>query len=235
MSTIAPGETVADLVLEQPTRAQVFERFGIDYCCGGRVPLDQACAERGLELAAVLAALDEPLVPGAEDVDWRERSVADLVGHVVGEHHGYLRGELPPLRELADKVARVHGDSRPELHEVRTTFAAVADELELHMEKEEQILFPACVAIEAGQAGPFPFGSVAAPISMMIHEHDEVAAGLARLRELTDGFTPPVEACTSYRALYGRLRTLDADTRRHVHEENNILFPRALELESHAV
>lgn len=232
MTTIAPDVRVADLVLEEPTRARVFEHFGIDYCCGGRVPLEQACAERGVELAAVLEALAEPLVPGPEDVDWTASSLAELVDHVVRVHHGYLRAELPSLAPLVEKVAGRHGGGHPELLEVHAIFMALADELFEHMLKEEQILFPACVALENGDAGPFLFGSVGNPIAMMVHEHDLVASGLAQMRELTGGFAPPEGACTSYRAMLERIHVLDGDIRRHVHEENNILFPRALALES---
>lgn len=232
MTTIAPDVRVADLVIEQPTRARVFERFGIDYCCGGRVPLEQACADRGVPLAAVLDALAEPLVPGPEDIDWADLPLAALVEHVVTVHHGYLRDELPPLAALVEKVSGRHGDRHPELLEVRSTFEALADELATHMVKEEQILFPACLALEQGSAGEFLFGSVGNPIAMMIHEHDVVAAALGRMRELTDDFTPPADACTSYRAMLDRIEALDLDVRRHVHEENNVLFPRALALEA---
>ena len=229
MSTI-PGDThVAALVLEQPSRARVFERFGIDYCCGGKTPLGIACAERGLDLAAVTAALAEPLtdeVDDVDDVDWTSAPVTELCAHIVGQHHGYLRDELPPLRQLVDKVARVHGGVHVELLDVQATFHALADELEQHMVKEEQILFPACVALEEGTAAGFPFGSVANPIRMMLHEHDQVAAGLAELRSLTGTYEPPADACNSYRAMLSRLEHLERDTHRHVHEENNILFPR---------
>lgn len=234
MTTIQTTTHVADLVLEHPSRARVFERFGIDYCCGGKTPLERACAERGIDLAAVVAALEDPPAEGPDDVDWTAASLASLCDHIVQAHHGYLRDELPPLRALADKVARVHGEAHPELLDVRTTFHAVADELEQHMLKEEHVLFPACVALEQGTAGGFPFGSVENPIRMMVHEHDEVAAGLAHLRSLTGGYTVPLDACNSYRALFDRLATLEADTHRHVHEENNVLFPRAAALETGA-
>ncbi len=138
----------------------------------------------------------------------------------------------PPLRELIDKVARVHGDCHGELLDVQDVFHGLADELEQHMVKEEQILFPACVALDQGSADPFPFGSVENPIGMMLHEHDEVAAGLAGLRTLTGAYESPVGACNSYRATLERLETLEHDTHRHVHKENNILFPRAVELEA---
>lgn len=232
MTALRPDTHVATLVLEQPSRARVFERFGIDYCCGGKTPLEAACAERGLDVAAVLAALEEPRADEADDVDWAAAPVAELCAHIVGHHHAYLRDELPPLRQLADKVARVHGANHPELVAVQTTFAALADELEQHMVKEERILFPACVALEEGAAGGFPFGSVENPIRVMLDDHDEVAAGLARLRELTNAYAPPRDGCNSYRALFARLQTLETDTHRHIHEENNILFPRAVALEA---
>jgi regulator of cell morphogenesis and NO signaling len=234
MSPITADTRVADLVLEQPTRARVFERFGIDYCCGGKTPLATACEERGVDVEAVITALSEPIAAEAEDVDWRSVPVADLVDHIVGHHHAYLREELPPLRALVDKVANVHGDRHPELLEVQVVFHATADELEQHMAKEEHILFPACVALERGVDGGFPFGSVENPIRMMVHEHDDVANGLAALRSATDGYAPPVDACNSYRAMLERLAVLETDTHRHVHEENNILFPRAIALEAHA-
>lgn len=232
MSSIATNAKVSDLVLEEPVRARIFERFGIDYCCGGRIPLAEACAKRGLDLTAVVQALDESAEPGPEDIDWRLVPVADLVDHIVGVHHTYLRLELPSLRQLVDKVATRHGDRHPELVEVQRVYEAISDELEQHMVKEERILFPACVALGRNEATTFPFGTVENPIAAMLHEHDVVAAGLERLSDLTGGYEPPVDACTSYRAMLGRLETFDTDTRRHVHEENNALFPRVIALES---
>ena len=232
MSAITTDAHVADLVLEQPSRARVFERFGIDYCCGGKTPLETACADLGLDLDIVIAALDEPRADDADDIDWTTEPVADLCAHIVDQHHAYLRDELPRLRQLVDKVARAHGDTHPELADVQTCFIATADELEQHLVKEEQILFPACVALEKGAAGEFPFGSVESPIRMMLHEHDEVAAGLTRLRALTNGYEPPSDACNSYRSMLDRLHTLETDTHHHIHKENNILFPRAFALEA---
>jgi regulator of cell morphogenesis and NO signaling len=234
MSAISADAHVADLVLEQPSRARVFERYGIDYCCGGKTPLATACADRGVDIGTVIAALAEPLPSEAEDMDWTNVPVADLCDHIVERHHAYLRDELPPLRALVDKVAHAHSDRHQELREVQALFHATADELEQHMAKEEHILFPACVALESGVAGGFPFGSVENPIGMMLHEHDEVAAGLAGLRSATHGYRPPADACNSYRAMLERLAHLEADTHRHVHEENNILFPRAIALEAQA-
>lgn len=234
MTSIPTDSLVADLVVAQPSRSRVFERFEIDYCCGGKKPLDQACAERGADVATVIRALEEQDRKPSDETDWTEKSLEELCTHIVERHHGYLREELPPLRLLVDKVARVHGDTLPELADVKATFDAVAAELDQHMLKEEQILFPACVALERGDAEEFPFGSVENPIGMMLHEHDEVAAGLGRLRALTDSYEPPEGACNSYRSMLDRLETLESDTHRHVHEENNILFPRTIALESAA-
>jgi regulator of cell morphogenesis and NO signaling len=234
MTAISSDTLVADLVLAQPTRARVFERLGIDYCCGGRTPLAAACTKRGLDVDAVVAELADPGPEGADDVDWGAASVAELCGHIVGRHHAYLREELPALRVLVEKVVRAHGETQAELADVHATFAATAEELELHMLKEEQILFPACVALEQGSDGGFGFGSVENPIRTMLHEHDEVAAGLHRIRTLTSDYAPPPGACMSYRAMLERLALLEEDTHRHVHEENNILFPRALALEARA-
>ncbi len=231
MTAISAETHVAALVLEEPSRARVFERFGIDYCCGGAVPLEAACAARGLDVGLVTAALAEPPARGAEDVDWRGASVATLVDHIVEQHHAYLREELTPLGALVEKVARAHGDAHPELADVRETFTAVAAELGEHMLEEEQAVFPACVALEE-DARAVGLSSLESPISVMLHEHDEVGAGLARLRELTAGYEPPGDACNSYRAMLDRLRTLELDLHRHVHEENNVLFPRALALEA---
>lgn len=231
MTRISADMHVAALVLEEPSRARVFERFGIDYCCGGTTPLEAACADLGLDVGAVIAALAEPGPASAEDVDWSTEPLAGLVDHIVEQHHTYLREELPPLTALVGKVARAHADAHPELAEVQETFTLVADELEGHMLEEEQVLFPACVALETGGQRPAP-GSVVSPIATMLHEHDQVAAGLARLRTLTAGYEPPLDACNSYRAMLDRLRTLEIDTRRHVHEENNVLFSRVLALTS---
>jgi regulator of cell morphogenesis and NO signaling len=231
VSAITADTYVTTLVLEEPARARVFERFGIDYCCGGGVPLADACAELGLDAAEVVAALSDPGPATAEDVDWAAATIAELVDHIVDHHHAYLRQELPPLTALVEKVARAHGDAHPELHDVQSTFADVAAELTGHMAKEERVLFPACLALADGDRDGRAV-SVAGPIQALLHEHEEVGAGLSRLRELTAGYAPPIDACNSYRAMLDRIETLERDTHRHVHEENNVLFPRALALQT---
>jgi regulator of cell morphogenesis and NO signaling len=232
MPAVSGDARVADLVLERPSRSRVFESFGIDYCCGGKQTLAAACAGRGVSLDAIAEALDDPGPTQADDIDWRSKPVSELCAHIVNDHHGYLRDELPALRVLVDRVTAVHGQTHPDLADVRATFAAVADELEQHMPKEEQVLFPACIALERGNVADSAFGSVEDPIGVMLNEHDEVAAGLARLRALTRGYRIPDDACGSYRSMLDRLHTLEVDTHRHVHEENNVLFPRAIELEA---
>ncbi len=222
MTVLSPDAHVADLVLDQPGRARVFERHGIDYCCGGRTPLASACAERGLDVRAVLDELDTAPVP-ADEPDWATASLAELSAHIVDEHHAYLREELPLLRALVDKVVRAHGDRHPELRDVCWTFAALADELEHHLFEEEEQVFPAVAALESGA----PAEALDEPLRHMEHEHEQVAAGLVRLRTLTRDYEPPAGACNSYRSMLDRLQTLERDTHRHVHKENNILFPRA--------
>jgi regulator of cell morphogenesis and NO signaling len=232
VAAVSGDARVADLVLERPSRSRVFERFGIDYCCGGKKPLAVVCAERELDLGEVARALDDPGPAGADEIDWRTRPGSELCAHIVDHHHAYLREELPAMRALVDKVAKAHGRAHPELLDIRATFTAMADELEQHMVKEEQVLFPACVALEGGDASGFAFGSVENPIGVMLHEHDEVATGLSELRALTHGYEVPDDACASYRSMLDRLHTLETDTHRHVHEENNILFPWAIDLEA---
>lgn len=219
--------TVAALVLEHPARSRVFEQIGIDFCCGGGIPLETACVNQGLDVVEVIARLDE--VAGATDPEENlaDASIAELVSHILETHHAYLRSELAPLGALVDKVVRAHGDAHPELAEIQQTFTAIEQELLDHMPKEELVLFPLCLELDAGaKTGP----AIAAPIAVMVAEHAEVGGELARLRSLTSDYAVPEDACNSYRAMLDRLATLEADTHRHIHEENNILFPRALEL-----
>jgi len=219
--------TVAELVVERPARARVFEQLGIDYCCGGDVALEIACVLKGLEVDEVVARLEQvDDAPDAEP-DWNEAPIEELVAHILDTHHAYLVAELGPLGALVAKVARAHGDAHPELAEIEQTFLAIESELREHMPKEEIVLFPACLELAAG--GDVPL-DIAAPIAVMVAEHADVGAELTRLRTLTRDYEVPGDACNSYRAMLDRLATLEADTHRHIHEENNILFPRALRL-----
>lgn len=235
MTAIEPSKTVGQLVAERPSRARVFERFGIDFCCGGKIPLSDACAERELDTRKIVAALREADSNAAEtdEPDWTRAALSELIAHILEKHHAYLRGELPRLAQMVAKVHDVHGARHPELAEVRQTYNGLHAELESHMMKEEQILFPLIKAMEASQsleAGHC--GSVNNPISVMEHEHDSAGAALARMRLLTGDFTPPEDACNTYRVLLDGLAELEADLHRHIHKENNILFPRASELEA---
>ncbi len=234
MTTIEPSKTVGQLVTERPSRARVFERFGIDYCCGGKTALGDACAERRLDTQEIVAALREADSKAAatDEPDWTRAALSELIAHILEKHHAYLRGELPRLAQMVAKVHDVHGARHPELAEVRQTYNDLHAELESHMMKEEQILFPLIKAMESSQTlEAMHCGSVNNPIRMMEHEHDSAGAALAHLRALTGDFRPPQDACNTYHVLLDGLAELEADLHQHIHKENNILFPRASELE----
>lgn len=225
--TTTTDQTLGRLVTTRPAAARVLERHGLDYCCGGDRPLTDACDAAGVDVGAVIADLDE-LPPGDPEA-WTTLPPPALAADIVATHHAYLHEELPLLDALAEKVLRVHGERHPELARVRRLVAEVAADLAPHLRKEERVLFPAIEALAEGHRD-FPFGSIAAPIRMMLAEHDRAGDLLAALRTATGGYRPPADACASYRSLYARLDALEADTHLHVHKENNVLFPAVLRL-----
>jgi len=234
MPTPKLTQTVGELVRENPARSRVFEQFSIDYCCGGKVPLQEACRDRGLDperVAAELAVVDAE--PAAQTDDPATMGLADLADHIEATHHAYLREELPRLDFLTEKVAQVHGDAEPRLREIRQVFVSCRQELEDHMLKEERVLFPMIRELEQVE-GPVNFhcGPLANPIRMMEREHDQAGDAMSRFKELTDGYLPPDWACNTYRAMVDGLAAFERDMHQHVHKENNVLFPRALELEA---
>ena len=234
MEQIVATTTVGRLVAEQPARSRVFERMGIDYCCGGKVTLEKAVSRKELDLRDVLDALAAcDAEEGAEDqAGWSHATVSELVDHIVKVHHGYLNEELPQLSYLVNKVCRVHGGDHPELREVHNSFEDLKADLFAHMAKEEHILFSLCLGLEtAGVAPRSHCGTVENPIRVMELEHQDAGHALERLRELTNGYAPPEGACNSYRAMLARLEALEGDMHHHVHKENNILFPRVAALE----
>ena len=232
--TFQATDTVGSIVTQQPALSRVFEQAGIDYCCGGKIPLAEACRQKGLDPQQFLATLQAAAADAAGGgVEPGALTLTALADHIEATHHTYLRTELPRLAAMTAKVATVHGLHDVRLAQVRDTYAGLAAEMASHMMKEEQILFPMVRQLEDSATVPaFHCGSLANPIRVMESEHDQVGAALAALRELTDGFTPPDWACNTYRAMLDTLAGLERDTHQHVHKENNILFPRALAMEA---
>jgi regulator of cell morphogenesis and NO signaling len=231
--SLALDSTVGRLVAENPARARVFEKHRIDYCCGGKLPLAEACERRKVDYATVVADLESIDSAGAEIVptNWDQALLGELADHIVATHHAYLVEELPRLDAMCARVAKVHGHHAPEVVELYSVFVAFRQELEEHATKEEQVLFPWIKRMEAGELGPFN-ASVSNPIRCMENEHENAGQALGRFRELTNGFQPPEDACNTWRVLYASLEALEQDMHTHVHKENSILFPRALQLES---
>ena len=235
---LANERTVRDLASTNPGAARIFESFGIDYCCGGERSLAQACSAAKVSVQEVMHALEQTPAQ-TEDRDWQAAPLAELVKHIVEKHHAYVRAEIPRLIALIAKVVRVHGQSHPELEKVEVSFQALAEELTLHLFKEERMLFPYIVQLEAaaksgGRPAPAMFGAVQNPVRMMMMEHDSAGELLRKMREVTKGYTVPEDGCMSYRMLYRALPEFEADLHQHIHLENNILFPRALKMEDEA-
>lgn len=236
--TTTTEKTVREIAIENPATIRVFETLGIDYCCGGKRSLSDACAHAQVPMERVLE-----LLAGAgkhEDFEdaagWDDARLASLTRHIVATHHDFVRNEIPRLQALLTRVINRHGDTHPEVAQIEELFLAVSQELSTHMMKEEQVLFPYIermeAAVLAGQRRPPAFfGSVTGPISSMVADHDDAGALLIRIRSLSSDYTPPEGACPTYRGLYQGLLEFERDLHHHVHLENNILFPRAIEME----
>ena len=222
---------VGQLVADRPGRARVFQQFRIDFCCGGGIPLSEACERNSVDPQTVLTELlraDNNTDTGNEP-DWKNEKLSVLVENIVSTHHTYLRNALPQLGAMAEKVHRVHGENHPELRNLLEVFSGLYAELDSHMFKEENILFPATRQLEMGALPPEAAAQLFGPISVMEAEHESAGRALEELRRITGNYSPPESACNTYRGLYAGLEELERDLHWHIHKENNILFPRAIE------
>lgn len=229
--------TIGEMVASDFRKAEVFRKFGLDFCCGGKKTLEKACREKGLDVLQVKASLEA--VEGVADsskIDFLNMDLGELADYILTTHHTYVTQSIPMLYEFSAKVARVHGDRHPEVVEVARIFDEVASELQSHMHKEEFILFPFIKQLAASKGSGNdcaipPFGTIKNPIAMMESEHVSAGSGMAEIQRLTNNFTPPTDACGSYRVLFAKLDEFEKDLHQHIHLENNILFPKAIVLE----
>lgn len=238
MRTLTTTTTVGEAVADNIKRVKVFQQHGIDFCCGGKVSLEHAAGKKGLavdRLIEDLKRIDQSSSP--DDIAWTERSIPEIVEHVLITYHEPLKAELPRLHQMLKKVASVHGPEHPELPELFSRFTRFESEMYHHMAKEENVLFPMCVDLATGtNSTPGFCSSVEGPIRVMLMEHDDAGEFFAVMNRLTDGLTPPPGACNTYRASFDGLKDLEREMHLHIHMENNVLFPKALAAEqaSHA-
>ena len=230
-------QTVREIARKQPASIRVFERFGIEYCCGGQKPLTEACAAKDVDVDTVIAALEAASHnENAPVKDWAKEPLANLAEHIVATHHAYCKDELPRLFGLAARVVNRHGGTNPELVVIQAKLAQLTEELTEHLAEEEIAVFPKIAELERRKANDAasgkPAASIGDPVALLIGEHDNAGVLLAEIRGLSRDFISPEYACTSYHAFFDGLREFERDLHRHVHLENNILFPRAIELEA---
>ncbi len=231
-------ETLGQMAAKDIRKAQVFKKYGLDFCCGGKKTLQQACTEKGLDITQVEKELkkSDSLSYGTRPVPYQDWSLDFLADYIVNTHHSYVKRVLPDLRHYAAKVQRVHGDRHEELNTIQPLVEALANELSAHLLKEEQVLFPyikelVAVSQQKDSLSASRFGTIQNPVQLMEEEHETAGEILDQIRKLTNEFTLPEDACASYDLLYRMLHEFEDDLHLHVHLENNILFPAAVELE----
>jgi len=237
--SVATEKTVRELAVENPAATRIFEKVGIDYCCGGNQSLEDACQKAGVSVGEVTASLEaakQAATTAQIAHEWQDEPLSELIAHIKNTHHKYTREEIVRLPALLEKVCSVHGKKHPELPGIRDTFLGLSQELTTHLMKEEMVLFPYIVRMEEAVLQkepilPAPFGTVKNPVSMMEHEHDSAGNALREMREASNGYTAPDDACVSYQTLYQALAAFESDLHLHIHLENNILFPRAIAME----
>ena len=232
---------VKDIALSNPAARQILEDAGLDYCCGGGKSLHEACLHADVPAEEILKRLRENSKHVSPDeANWASAPLVDLTRHIRERHHRYVREAIARVQPLLDKVEAKHGKNHSEIADIRRLFTEVGREMIMHMQKEEQILFPYIDALEKATNAhssvepPF-FQTVRNPINAMMKEHDAAGELVKQIRKASSEYTAPADACTSYKALYQDLRQFEADLHQHVHLENNILFPRAVEMETGVV
>lgn len=232
--------TVRELAVSVPGATRVFEKMGVDYCCGGGRTLADACQTFHVSFDEILRSLEEAeqnIHPGDKAVDWQRESLTALSAHIIDTHHVFTKQELVRMEKLLDKVCSRHGENHPELGRLQELFLMLKKDLIPHMLKEEQVLFPYIARMEeavdeGGEISPPFFVTVQNPVRMMMMEHDTVGDLLREMRTVAGNYLAPADACISYQTLYQALQELEADLHQHIHLENNLLFPRAVEMES---
>ncbi len=230
-------KTLAEIVTDNIRSAVVFEEFGLDFCCNGNRSLKSACADKNVDMQKVVNELTNLSNDGHGKENPNDWQLDFLVDYIVNNHHQYVRRMIPVISLHTDKVASVHGNHHPETLQIADLFLAVRDELEGHMMKEERILFPQIKQMvlnqkENSQFFPPPFGTIKNPIRMMELEHTNAGDALSKIKKLSDGYTPPEDACNTFKALYSELKEFEEDLHKHIHLENNILFPKSIDLET---
>jgi regulator of cell morphogenesis and NO signaling len=232
--------TIREIALEAPETTRVFEEFKIDYCCGGRRSVEDVCADAGIDPKVLMDRIESAIFKSRNETDLsrpEDKTPGDLIGYIIDKHHVFTAQEIDRLTPLMAKVATRHGELHPELLELKAMFTDLTDSLVPHMRKEEVVLFPYILQMEeAANAGlsapPSHFGTVQNPVRMMMSEHDTDGERLRKMREITNDYTLPDGACPSYTALFAGLEDLERDLHRHIHLENNVLFPAAVRLET---
>ena len=232
---------VKDIALSNPAARQILEDAGLDYCCGGGKSLHEACLQADVPAEEILnRLLENSKHVSPDEANWTLAPLGDLTRHICERHHRYVREAVARIQPLLEKVEAKHGKSHTEIAEIRRSFNEVGREMIMHMQKEEQILFPYIEALGKATSAhcsfepPF-FQTVRNPIHAMMKDHDVAGELVQQIRKASSGYTAPPDACTSYKALYQDLREFEADLHQHVHLENNILFPRAVEMETAVV
>lgn len=228
-------QTLAQIVTGHFRTAAVLEKYQLDFCCKGRRTLRQACEEKQLNLAEVLSELDNAsLLPEPEGIQPDQLTLTALSEEIVNRHHEYVRKEMPVINGYLEKIAAKHGGRHPEMIHVTQIFKALTEEMNLHMQKEEKVLFPRIKEIEAvrnnGMEAAVQPTYLKAPVVVMEQEHDHAGSAMAEIRQLTSNYTLPADACTTYQLSFAALQAFEQDLHRHVHLENNVLFPKAMEL-----
>ncbi|MEO8055118.1 MAG: iron-sulfur cluster repair di-iron protein [Acidobacteriota bacterium] len=222
-------DTIAALAIANPSVIPTLEKLGIDYCCGGATTVEEACRRVGVEPSELRTLVGEPARSGGRA--WEKETLSALIGFILETHHAFTRDAIAALPPLAAKVRGRHGDAHRETRAVEMLVRRLVEDLGPHLLKEEKILFPYVESLEGDVRGESCFGTVQNPVRMMMREHEAVGEILRELRAVTENYVAPPDACTSFQALYAGLTELEADLHRHIHLENNILFPGALALE----
>ncbi|MDD7888027.1 iron-sulfur cluster repair di-iron protein [Flavivirga sp. 57AJ16] len=240
METITQKQ-VGAFVAEDFRTAAVFNKYGIDFCCRGNRTLEEVCDKNGIETSELVHSLKHVLnTKTDQSIDYKSWPLDLLIDYIEKKHHRYVEEKIPVIKQFLDKLCRVHGERHPELFEVNELFTASAGELAQHLKKEELVLFPFVKKLVKAELTNTPmaspgFGTVKNPIAMMVQEHDNEGVRFRRIAEITDHYTPPADACNTYKVTFAMLEAFEQDLHLHIHLENNILFPSAEKLESKLV